>query len=106
MRSMLVWLMVLFCGTFPAPAQAEPCQWAELFATDNTDPLFEIQADATIALSGAAVTGSTLLDGVYWSDALQRGAYERSREVHLCGADGSLHTAAERCAASSIRKRC
>jgi len=58
MRSVLVWLMVLFCTTFPAPAQAVPCQPAELFATD-TDPLFETQAAVTIALSGAAVTGST-----------------------------------------------
>jgi hypothetical protein len=93
MRSVLVWLMVLFCLAFPAPIHADPCQPAELFATDTTDPLFEMQADATIALSGAAVTGSTPLDGVYWSNALQRSTYERSREFHLCG--GSLHTAAE-----------
>lgn len=92
MRSVLVWLMVLFCATFPAPARAEPCQRAELFATD-TDPLFEAQATVTIALSGAAVTGSTPLDGVYWSSALQRSAPERSLEFHLCG--GSSHTAAE-----------
>ncbi|WP_231639834.1 hypothetical protein [Mycobacterium sp. Marseille-P9652] len=92
MRSVLVWLMVLFCCTFPAPAQAEPCQRAELFATD-TDPLFEAQATATITLSGAAVTGSTPLDGVYWSDALQRPTRERSIEFHLCG--GSSHAAAE-----------
>jgi hypothetical protein len=95
MRSVLVWLMVLFCCTFPAPTAAAPCRQAELFATDNTDPLFETQATVTIALSGAAVTGSTPLDGVYWSNALQRSTYERSREFHLCGADGSLHTAAE-----------
>lgn len=95
MRSVLVWLMVLFCCTFPAPSAAAPCRPAELFATDNTDPLFEAQATATIALSGATVTGSTPLDGVYWSSALQRSTRERSREFHLCGADGSLHTAAE-----------
>ncbi len=95
MRSVLVWLMVLFCATFPAPARAEPCQRAELFATDSTDPLFESRATATIALSGAAVTGSTPLDGAYWSDALGRSALERSREFHLCGADGSSRTAAE-----------
>lgn len=95
MRSVLVWLMVLFCGTFPAPSEAGPCQRAELFATDNADPLFEAQADVTIALSGAAVTGSTPLDGVYWSNALQRSTHERSREFHLCGAAGSSHTAAE-----------
>jgi hypothetical protein len=92
MRSVLVWLMVLFCCTFSAPARAEPCQRAELFATD-TGPLFEAQATVTIALSGAAVTGSTPLDGVYWSDALQRSTGERSLEFHLCG--GSSHTAAE-----------
>jgi hypothetical protein len=103
MRSMLVWLMVLSGGVLaaanPATTAAQddsgPCQQAELFATDNTDPLFEMQADMTITLNGAAVTGSTPLDGVYWSKALQRSSYERSREFHLCGADGSLHTAAE-----------
>ncbi len=93
MRSVLVWLMVLFCCTFPAPSAAAPCREAELFATDNTDPLFEAQATVTIALSGAAVTGSAPLDGVYWLDALQRSTQERSREFHLCG--GSSHTAAE-----------
>ena len=54
-----------------------------------------MQADVTMAQNGASVTGSIPLDGVYWSDALQRSVYERSREFHLCGADGSLHTAAE-----------
>lgn len=97
MRSVLVGLMVLFCGVFaaPAPTHAEPCHPAELFATDTADPLFEAQADVTIALSGAAVTGSTPLDGVFWSTALQRSTYERSREFHLCGAVGSPHAAAE-----------
>lgn len=94
MRSVLVWLMVLFCATFSAPARAEPCQQAELFAAD-TDPLFEAQATVTIALSSAAVTGSTPLDGVYWSDALQRSTRERSLEFHLCGANGASHSAAE-----------
>lgn len=95
MRSVLVWLMVLFYCTFPAPSAAAPCRPAELFATDNTDPQFEAQATATIALSGAAVTGSTPLDGVYWSSALQRSTRERSQEFHLCAAAGSLHAAAE-----------
>lgn len=95
MRSVLMVLVVLFCGIF-APAHAAPCQPAELFATDNTDPLFEPQADATITLNGAAVTGSTPLDGVYWSTALQRLTFERSREFHLCSADqAALHIAAE-----------
>jgi len=100
MRSVLVWLMVLlgtaFGAEIPAKADADPCHSAELFATDNTDPLFEIQADTTIALNGAAVTGSTPLDGVYWSNAQQRNSHERSREFHLCGAEEpTLHTAAE-----------
>ncbi|WP_240562988.1 hypothetical protein [Mycobacterium sp. IS-1264] len=95
MRSVLVWLMVLFCASFPAPTHAAPCHPAELFATDNTDSLFETQADVTLALNGTAVTGSTALDGVYWSTALQQITHERSREFHLCGADGTLHTAAE-----------
>jgi hypothetical protein len=99
MRSVLVWLMVLlgcaFLAEIPAKADANPCHLAELFVTDNTDPLFEIQADVTIALNGATVTGSTPLDGVYWSNELQQNSYERAREFHLCGADGSLHTAAE-----------
>jgi hypothetical protein len=80
----------------PARADVSQCRPAELFATDNTDPLFEIQADVTIAQNGAAVTGSTLLDGVYWSNELQQTTYERSREFHLRGADEpTLHTAAE-----------
>lgn len=99
MRSILVGLLVLFCGFFAAPApvksDVEPCHPAELFAADTPDPLFEVRADVTIALSGAAVTGSTPLDGVYWSKALQQITHERSREFHLCAADGTLHTAAE-----------
>ena len=102
MRSMLVWLMVLSGGAFPpaklptvpsAPAQA--CQPAELFITDNTDPLFEIQADATIAQNGALATGSTALEGVYWSTELQQTTSERSREFHLCSPDElTLHAVA------------
>jgi hypothetical protein len=50
----------------------------------------------TLAQNGAAVTGSTVLDGVFWSDELQQTTYERSREFHLCGADEpTLHNAAE-----------
>ena len=87
-----------------------PCRPAELFATNNTatitDPaasqlqdglaLFEIQADVTITQNGAAVSGSTLLDGVFWSNDLQQSTYERSREFHVCVADEStLHIVAE-----------
>ncbi|OBI10581.1 hypothetical protein A5679_06515 [Mycobacterium scrofulaceum] len=87
MRSVLVGLLVLFCcGIATAPTEAE-CQPAEFFVADNADPLFEPKADATIAQGGMAVTGSTPLDGVYWSPAQQRLTFERSREFHLCGPD-------------------
>lgn len=114
MRSVLVWLMVFlgcaFASAPPAQGDIPDCRSAELFATDNiaaiTDPeadplqdglqLFEMQADLTIAQHGAAVTGSTLLDGVSWSPELQKTTYERSREFHLCAADEpTLHTATE-----------
>ncbi|MCV7408142.1 hypothetical protein AWC05_08495 [Mycobacterium florentinum] len=96
MRSVLLWLLVLFCGAIvtPAPARSD-CQPAEFFLADNADALFEPQADLTIALNGVAVTGSTPLDGVYWSHARQRITVERSREFHLCGAEPALHAAAE-----------
>ncbi|BBX40002.1 hypothetical protein [Mycobacterium simiae] len=96
MRSVLVGLLVLFCSVCPASSNADPCHPAELFVADNTDPLFELQADATIVRTGVAVTGSTPLDGVYWSGALQRLDFERSREFHLCSTDASaLHRAGE-----------
>lgn len=97
MRSVLLWLLVLICGAIvtATPAQGD-CQPAEFFVADNADPLFEPQADVTIALNGVTVTGSTPLDGVYWSDAQQRITVERAREFHLCGAnEPALHTAAE-----------
>lgn len=110
MRSVPVWLMMLFCGCMvaPAPARSDPgsCQPAELFATDNTTVstdqppddlgLFESQASVAIAQTGAMVTGSTLVDGVFWSSQLQQITHERSRQFHLCVTDGPmLHTAAE-----------
>jgi hypothetical protein len=97
MRSVLVWLMVLFCSTIvtATPAKSD-CRPAEFFVTDNADPLFEPQADVTIARDGVAVTGSTPLDGVYWSSARQQLTFERSREFHLCGTDAAaVHSAAE-----------
>jgi hypothetical protein len=96
MRSVLLWLLVLFCSALvvATPARGD-CQPAELFVADNADPLFEPQADVTIALNGVAITGSTPLDGVYWSDAQRRITVEPSREFHLCGAQPALHTAAE-----------
>jgi hypothetical protein len=100
MRSVLVWLMVLSgCITAtaaPARGDVGVCRPAELFATDTADPMFEMQADVTIALNGATATGSTRLEGVYWSNVLQQATYERSREFHLCSPDEpTLHTVAE-----------
>jgi len=106
-----VWLLIAG-GTAVAPgsANAEPasCHPAELFASDNRDSrepdelapgqlrLFEIQADATLALNRAPATGSVLLDGVFWSDERQQVSTERSRQFHLCVADEpTLHAAAE-----------
>jgi len=99
MRSVLVWLMMFFGGAIatatPANGQVGPCQPAELFVADNADPLFEMRADATITLNGIAVTGSTPLDGVHWSNARQQISYERSREFHVCGpGEPTLHDAA------------
>jgi hypothetical protein len=106
----MVWLLAWCSVAAATPARGDgpACRPAELFATDDTAvitdisqlhdelQLFEIQADVTIALNGAAVTGSTLVDGVFWSDKLQQSTYERSREFHLCSADEpTLHTVAE-----------
>lgn len=83
---------------------------AEIFATDNTavisdpnDPrlrddlhTFETQAEDTMAKNDAHAIGSTLLDGVYWSEELQQTTYERSREFHLCDLDEPhLHSVAD-----------
>lgn len=100
MRSVLLWLLVLFWGAIamPTPTRSEvgSCRPAEFFITEGADPLFEPQADVTIALNGVAVTGSTPLDGVYWSAVQQQIAVERSREFHLCSTDdAALHAAAE-----------
>ncbi|ODR02791.1 hypothetical protein BST27_21225 [Mycobacterium intermedium] len=100
----LVWFLA-FCVVPPAPlVSAAPgpdrrdCRPAELFITDTESPLFEPQAIATIATAapfGAAVTGSTPLDGVFWSEDRQQIAFERSREFHLCVTDATaLHAAA------------
>ncbi len=118
-----MWLAA-WCGSIEATTLAKgdvgACQpgdqsspHAELFATNNTatitDPgsiagsqlhdglqLFEMQATTTIARHGAAVAGSTLVDGVSWSKELQQNTYERSREFHLCGVDQpTLHALAE-----------
>jgi hypothetical protein len=104
MRSMLVWPLVLTSGIFaatflvtqPANGDADPCHPGELFVAETADPLFELQADAAIALNGAAVTGSTPVNGVFWPTGLPAASIERSREFHLCGADeATLHAVAE-----------
>ena len=96
----LVWL-VMCCGTgvaSPASGEGPACHPAELFAAAPLDDsqLFELQADVALALTGAVVTGSTPVDGVFWSTELQQITDERSREFHLCVVDEpALHAAAE-----------
>jgi hypothetical protein len=83
---------------------------AELFATDNTAvisnrddarlrdrlELFELQVDATVLANAAVATGSTLVDGVFWSPATHRTTYERSREFHLaCVEESQLRRIAD-----------
>jgi hypothetical protein len=90
-----------------SPDSSEP--QAELYATDNTavigdaaDPrledtleLFELQVDATVLANAGLPTGSTLLDGVYWSAELQQTTNERSRDFHLqCVDELQLHAIA------------
>ncbi|MFH9725742.1 hypothetical protein ACH4M4_22675 [Streptomyces sp. NPDC017254] len=88
------------CRTAPA---------AEIFATDNTavitdpdDPRlrtrltrFDHEVRAIVRAHGARPAASTLLDGVFWSDALKQATYERSREfdVNRVGRDGLHHIA-------------
>ncbi len=96
------WLLVC-CGLLGSTATAPPasgdgpsCRPAELFVTDDESQPVEPQAVELLALNGATVTGSTLVDGVFWSDALRQAIFERAREFHLCVADQpTLHTAAE-----------
>ena len=96
----LVWLVVI-CGVGVAPSaggEGPACRAAELFASNpiGDSQLFELQADVTFALNGTVVTGSTPVDGVFWSEQLQQTTDERSREFHLCVVDEpTLHTAAE-----------
>ncbi len=102
----LVWFLIAG-GTAGASgsanAESDVCHSAELFASDNSDPSgsdelrqFELQADTTLALNGAPVTGSTLLEGMFWSEEMQQVTIERARQFHLCVVDQStLHAAAE-----------
>lgn len=92
-----------------ASTMGQDCPAAEIFATDNTavvtdpdDPRlrtrltrFDHEVRAIIRAHGARPAASTLLDGVFWSEAGQRAAYERSREfdVNRIGRDGLHHLA-------------
>lgn len=110
MRSMLVWLMVFFgsvAAAAPAHSEGPECQPAELFLTDSESPLFELQADVSLTLNRAAVTGSTLVDGVLWSTELQQIAYERALSF-ICAWSTSppCIPPPRRCAASSTNKPC
>lgn len=101
-------LMVVALAVTPAgPAHAVPPMCADtgpspnLFATSNTavitDPndvrlqdllqFFEIQVNTIAFLGGASPAGSTLVDGVFWSDELDMPTYERARMFHLCGVE-------------------
>jgi hypothetical protein len=107
MRSVLVWLMVLSGGAFVPETPAPSCHPTELFVTDNTDPLFEIQADVTIAQNGLAATGSTPLDGVYWQPSCSRPPTSgRANFISAAPMSPRCTPSLRRCAGSSTRKRC
>ncbi|OBI87881.1 hypothetical protein A5661_07370 [Mycobacterium asiaticum] len=100
MRSMLVWLLVCIgvnFGVTSAPratADTGDCRPAALFISADDSPLFDLQASTTITLSGASVTGTTPLDGVYWSG--ESADVERARRFQLCVVDEpTLHAVAE-----------
>lgn len=100
MRSMLVWPLVCIGVNFgvtsapPATADTGDCRPAALFISTDGSPLFDLQASTTIALNGASVTGSTPLDGVYWSG--ESADVGRARRFQLCVVDEpTLHTVAE-----------
>ncbi|MFE4307706.1 hypothetical protein [Streptomyces sp. NPDC056891] len=95
-------------STHASPVDQD-CPAAEIFATDNTavitdpdDPRlrtrltrFDHEVRAIIRAHGARPAASTLLDGVFWSEAGQQATYERSREfdVNRVGRDGLNHIA-------------
>lgn len=100
MRSMLVWPLVCIGVNFgvtsapPATSDTGDCRPAALFISADDSPLFDLQASTTITLNGASVTGTTPLDGVYWSG--ESADVERARRFQLCVVDEPmLHTVAE-----------
>ena len=115
MRRRLVVLLVALLFAFlttgmAGPADAARLPQAEIFATNNTaiitDPAdprlndrlvrFAERVRRIIREGGAAPRGSTLLDGVFWSEDLQQTTYERSREFDVSRTDSiELHHIAE-----------
>jgi hypothetical protein len=67
----------------PAGGEGPACRPVKLFATDplGDSALFELQADVTLALNRAVVTGSARVDGVFWSTELQQTADERHHRL-------------------------
>ncbi|MBC6463939.1 hypothetical protein HKK74_00275 [Actinomadura alba] len=95
-------------GTVPAAAAAaEPptllpgSSQAEIFATNNTDVItdpndprldtrlteFALQVRTIIQANGGVYSGSTLVDGVFWSSSGQYVTYERSRDFDVNDVD-------------------
>ncbi|MFF3226469.1 hypothetical protein ACFYV7_26985 [Nocardia suismassiliense] len=100
----------LLTGVGPAAAGPAACAagnllqpTADLFATDNTATITDLQdqrlstrldgfelAVGAIALRHIGLpVGSTLVSGVFWSDEWQQATYERSREFHLACVDSA-----------------
>jgi hypothetical protein len=107
----LLTLLFAFLATATArPADAAALAQAQIFATNNTaiitDPAdprlndrlvrFAQQVRRIIREGGAAPRGSTLLNGVFWSEDLRQTTYERSREFDVNRTDPiELHHIAE-----------
>jgi hypothetical protein len=83
---------------------------AEMFATNNTETIadpadprlqdrlepFASQVDGTILANSALPVGSDRMQGVFWSEDLQRLTFESSRQFHLaCVGEAELTRIAE-----------
>ncbi|TWP49046.1 hypothetical protein FKR81_25565 [Lentzea tibetensis] len=113
--AVLTTALTLVIGAGGATAAAAPQPAPEIFATNNTsvitdpdDPRlknrlirFDAEVRGIVATHGGHTTGSTLLDGVFWSSSLQQTTYERSRKFDVRG----LGTAGLRHTADTVRKR-
>jgi hypothetical protein len=116
-RTLLLVIMLGACFIAIPIQNTDPCATrdqhdlrAELFATNKTSassspnddrlrsPLdqFAIQVNRIIRQVGGVTTGSTAVEGIYWSSAQQKVSYNRSREFQLCGVDVlGLHAIAQ-----------